>query len=205
MALGMWMSFGCKAVRPTTMDPLLLWAETELTCDSSIYIYAPSLAVENDTIHIAYFQGIRLPSGAMGLYCLRGTNDGASLAACSGTQGTEAAINVQYPTGDNVVSAWRPNMSVYNGVVHMVWWGELTTNYSTGQAKIYYAHSSDGVNWAAARSLTPQDNGSTYRSFSPNVSLSFDGSMAYTIWEDHRNDANALDPNDQVYFQSGSP
>lgn len=179
--------------------------ETELTCDSSIYTYAPSLAVENDTIHIAYFQGIPSPSGAMSLYYLRGANDGASLAACSGTQGTEAAINVQYPTGDNVLSAWRPNISVYNGVVHMVWWGELTTNYSTGQAKIYFSQSSDGVNWAAATSLTPQDNGSTYRSFSPNISLSADGSMTYTIWEDHRNDANALDPNYQVYFQSGSP
>jgi hypothetical protein len=179
--------------------------ETELTCDSSIYTYAPSVVVENDTIHIAYFQGIPASSGAMSLYYLREANDGASLAACSGTQGTQAAINVQYPTGDNVVSAWRPNISVYNGEVHMVWWGELTENYSTGQSKIYYSQSNDGVNWDMATSLTPQSNGSTYRSFSPNISLSSDGSMVYTIWEDHRNDANALDPNYQVYFVSGSP
>jgi hypothetical protein len=179
-------------------------AETELTCDSSLYTYAPSVFVEDDTIHIAYFQGIPYPPGTMQLYYLRGTNDGQGLSTCSGTQGTHPAIDVQYPTGDNVLSAWRPNISVHNGVVHMVWWGELTNKYSTGQAKVYYTESSDGVNWAMAASLTPQGDGSTYRSFSPNISLSSDGSMVYTLWEDHRNDADAGDPDYQVYFRSGS-
>jgi hypothetical protein len=99
---------------------------------------------------------------------------------------------------------WRPNISAYDGVVHLVWWGELTDNYSTGQAKVYYTESSDGMNWGAAASLTPQGDGSSYRSFSPNVSLSADGSMVYVVWEDHRNDADALDPDYQVYFESGS-
>jgi hypothetical protein len=178
--------------------------ETALTCDASVYTFAPSVVVENDTIHIAYFQGNPSPGGTMRLYYLRGIANGASLAACSGTAGTLAAINIQYPAGDNVLSAWRPNISVYNGIVHMVWWGELTNNYSTGQAKIYYTQSTDGVNWAAATSLTPQSNGSTYRSFSPNISLTADGAKAYLIWEDHRNDADALSPNYQVYFRSGS-
>jgi hypothetical protein len=79
------------------------WAmETELTCDSSIYTYAPSVFAENDTIHIAYFQGTPYPPGSMGLYYLRGSADGASLAACSGTQGTQAAIDVHYPAGDHL-------------------------------------------------------------------------------------------------------
>jgi hypothetical protein len=28
--------------------------------------------------------------------------------------------------------------------------------------------------------------------------------MVYVVWEDHRNDADALDPDYQVYFESGS-
>jgi hypothetical protein len=179
--------------------------ETKLTCDASVYTYAPSLFVENDTLHIAYFQGIPSPPGAMHLYYLRGTEDGASLTTCAGTHGIEPAINAVYPAGDNVLSEWRPNISVHNGIVHMVWWGELTENYSTGQAKIYYSQSSDGVNWDTATSLTPQNDGRTYRSFSPNISLSSDGSVTYAIWEDHRSDPNALDPNYQLFFRSGSP
>lgn len=120
--------------------------------------------------------------------------------ACSGTQGSRSAIDIQYPADGSVLSAWRPNIAVSNGVVHMVWWGELTNNTSTGQAKVYYSESSDGENLAPATSLTPQADGSRYRS--PNMSLSADGSMAFTIWEDHRNDANALDPNYEVYFRS---
>jgi len=81
---------------------------------------------------------------------------------------------------------------------------EFTDNYSTGQSKVYYTESSDGVNWATAAPLTPQGDGTTYRSFSPNISQSSDGSMVYIIWEDHRNDADAMDPDYQVYFQSGS-
>jgi hypothetical protein len=180
-------------------------SETELTCDASLYTFAPSLAVENDTVHIAYFQGNPSPPGPMRLYYLRGTADGASLGACSGTQGTLAAIDVQYPAGDTVLSAWRPDIAVHNDVVHMVWWGELTDNYATGQARIYYTQSNAGVNWAAATALTSQGNGSTWRAFSPNISLSADGSMAYTIWEDHRNDTDALDPDYQIFFRSGSP
>src|SRR5439155_11910073 len=121
------------------------------------------------------------PPGPMSLYYLRGTNHGNSLRACSGTKGTQPMINVQYPTGDSVLSAWRPNISVHDGVVHLVWWGELTNNYVTGQAKVYYTKSSDGVKWAGATSLTPQDLGGTYRSLSPNISLSSDGSMVYAI------------------------
>ncbi len=178
-----------------------VWGEEiELSCDSSIYTYAPSVFVENDTVHIAYFQGVPYPPGVMRLYYLRSV----SFAACSGTQGTQPAIDIQYPSGDAVSSAWRPNISVYNGVVHMVWWGELTSNYATGQSKIYYTESTDGVDWAPATSLTPQSDGSVYRAFSPNVSLSADGSRVYTIWEDHRNDSDALDPNYEVFFQSVS-
>jgi hypothetical protein len=180
-------------------------AETELTCDSSIYTYAPSLFVDNTTLHIAYFQGDPAATGSMSIHYLRGTNHGADLAACSGTQGTQAAIDAVYPSGDTVLSAWRPEISVHAGTVHMVWWGELTTDYSTGQSKVYYSQSSDGVNWAAATSLTPQSGGATYRSLAPNIALSADGSTVYAIWDDHRDDQNALDPNYEVYFRSGTP
>jgi hypothetical protein len=178
--------------------------EIELTCNAEIYTYAPSLFVEESTIHMAYFQGVPSPQGTMNLYYLKGTNNGSNLVSCSGTQGTLPAINVQYPAGDNVLSAWRPDIAVYSGVVYMVWWGELTNNFESGQAKVYYTSSSDGVNWAAATSLTPQNQGTTYRSFAPNISLAPDGSMVYTIWEDHRGDANAQDPNYRIYFRSGS-
>jgi hypothetical protein len=189
-------------VRGSTDAGQVWGTETELTCDAGLYTFAPSVFVENQTLHIAYFQGMPSAPGVMRLYYLRGTDDGASPAACSGTEGTRSAIDIQYPAGDSVLSAWRPNIAVSNGVVHMVWWGELTNNYSTGQAKVYYSESSDGENWAPATSLTPQADGSRYRSFSPNMSLSADGSTAFTIWEDHRNDANALDPNYEVYFRS---
>jgi hypothetical protein len=190
----------------SSADSGLSWGiETELTCDSSVYTYAASLFVENDTIHIAYFQGIPAPPGSMRLYYLRGTDHGASLANCAGTLGMQPNINVSYPAGDNVLSEWRPNISVANGVVHMVWWGELTNDYSAGQAKIYYSQSIDGLNWAMATSLTPQIDAGRYRSFSPNISLSLDGSRVYALWEDHRNDVNAFDPDYQVFFQSGTP
>jgi len=178
--------------------------ETQLTCDPSIYTYAPSLFVEDTTLHIAYFQGNPAPTGSMSLYYLRGTNRGASLAACSGTQGTQPAIDPHYPSGDTVLSAWRPNISVHDGTVHMVWWGELTDDYETGQSKVYYSESSDGVSWAAVTSLTPQSDGATYRALAPNISLSADGSTVYAIWEDHRNDPDALDPDYELYFSSGT-
>ncbi len=178
--------------------------EIELTCNAQLYTYAPSLFADSTSIHIAYFQGNPAPPGPMNLYYLRGKHNGLSLTACSGTQGVRPPINLQYPAGDAVLSEWRPVISVYNGVVNMVWSGELTNNYISGQSKVYYSASSDGAKWAAAVSLTPQNSGTTYRSVLPSISLSRDGSKAYIVWEDHRNDPDTQNYDYQVFFLSGA-
>jgi hypothetical protein len=143
--------------------------ETRLTFDPAgapRESWAPSLAVWQDSVHVAYLDK---RTGFFQVYHRRSTDGGA-------TFGAEAMI-----ASDPVfANAARPTIAVREGDVHLTWFG-----FTSFDADVYYSRSQDdGATWSPFVDLTggPDAVGAARV---PHVAVAPDHA-AHVIWYDTR-------------------
>jgi hypothetical protein len=147
-------------------------AETRLTFDPAGQpkeSWAPSIAVWQDSVHIAYLDH---RSGFFQNYYRRSRDGGKTFAP-----------EVMLAADPQFQNAARPTLAARDGVVHLAWFG-----FSAFDADIYYSRSlDDGSTWSPYLDLTSDGAGAARI---PHVAVGPDHS-AHIIWYDTRNsDAN---------------
>jgi len=158
-----------------SLDDGATWeAEQRLTFDppgAPTESWAPSMAVWQDSVHIAYLDK---RSGYFQIYYRRSTTGGASF-------GPEALIAADAM----FMNAARPTIAAREGDVHLTWFG-----FSTFEADIYYSRSmDDGVSWSPFLDLTAGTD-AVGAARVPHIAVAPDHA-AHIIWYDTRfSDAN---------------
>jgi hypothetical protein len=168
--------FGVLVLSPT--ESQAQWQpDVRLTNDPATsytsYNNAWCIAASGDDVHIVWYD---YRYGASEICYKRSTDGGDSW-------GEDTRL-----TNDPAYS-WRPSVSVFNSVVHVIWEDLRDGAYS----EIYYKRSTDGgVSWEADTRLTNNSANST------NSSISVSGQIVQVVWQDQR------DGNYEIYHKRSS-